>query len=123
MEQGQFKINIILFVDALDEYAGSDGEIVDFLVDCAKERPKSGTNLKICIFSRPFDAFLDSTILRDLPGFYIQDYRGGDILYFVSQRILQMAPPRIPQRAGRTYWPRKSVLKPKACSMGAACRR
>ena len=40
MEQDQFKINIILSVDALDEYAGSNGEIVDFLVDCAKERPK-----------------------------------------------------------------------------------
>ena len=37
MEQDQFNINIILFVDALDEYAGSYGEIV---VDCAKERPK-----------------------------------------------------------------------------------
>jgi hypothetical protein len=43
------------FVDGLNEYDGDDEEIIDLLQDLA-----SSKNIKVCVSSRPWNAFMDA---------------------------------------------------------------
>ena len=53
--QNQLPAKFCFFVDGLDEYEGEDEEIIALLQDLA-----SSPNVKICVSSRPWNAFVDA---------------------------------------------------------------
>lgn len=57
LEQKHQRLNLCLFIDALDEYGGTPEGIAQFLGDISGYPHPSLTTIKICFSSRPWDAF------------------------------------------------------------------
>lgn len=83
LRQNLLELNILLFIDALDEFSGRHEGLAKFLRDITSEANKSiSTKLKICFSSRPLNVFLD--YFSAVPGFYIQDHTRNDVKIVVD---------------------------------------
>jgi hypothetical protein len=73
------KVDICLFLDALDEYSGDHNSMAKFLCSVASRdlRPSGLTNIQICFSSRPLQVFLDH--FDQVPRFYMQNNTDKDI--------------------------------------------
>lgn len=101
LEQQDANVDIVLFLDALDEYDDPPELIAEALrdmgaprqpkVDFLSERKKGSTGstrIKICFSSRPWDVFVKN--FNNYPGFYIHEKTEGDIRKFVVDQILEL---------------------------------
>ena len=85
--QQVLRLDITLFLDALDEYDGNHESIASFLHSIAAAVDTSLTRFKICFSSRPLQIFLDK--FRDVPGFDIHEHTVEDISLVIHSKMTQ----------------------------------
>ncbi len=78
-------VDILLFIDALDEYDGPPEAIVNFIQSSVQKSHHGATSLKVCFSSREWEAF-EQSFSRG-PGFRIHDYTKADIERYISSRL------------------------------------
>ncbi|KAG8527833.1 uncharacterized protein KY384_006749 [Bacidia gigantensis] len=79
------KVNLCLFVDALDEHNGSYRELVDILMDIAQLTNNPTFRVRLILAGRPENVF--RTAFRDCPGFAIHEHTENDIRNYVDGRL------------------------------------
>lgn len=84
--QDQFKMNILLILDALDEYGGQPEFIASILQDLDDVQAPS-TRLRIIFSSRPWKVFTQE--FANTPGFRIHEHTGNDIEELCATQIPQ----------------------------------
>lgn len=84
--QVEHAITVFLCLDALDEYAGPQKDMVKFILDaCSCTSKQSKTRIKVCFSSRPEQLFLDS--FDTVPGISIHEHTADDIRNVVDQEF------------------------------------
>lgn len=87
--QSMFKMDLFLFLDALDEYNGRPEFIASFVQNLVQQsadpRSVSLTRIRILFSSRPWKALNDE--FAACPGFQIHDYTWNDIIDFCVASI------------------------------------
>jgi hypothetical protein len=78
LKQTRLPIDILLFLDALDEYGGRPDFIADFIKRMIDGPKSSATRVKICFSSRLWNVFIDQ--FQASPGFKIHERTKEDIL-------------------------------------------
>ena len=81
LEQKQIKLDVTLFLDALDEFDGPSEKIVRFIEKTVDQPIGSMTQVRVCCASRPWDVFNDR--FSRFPGFKIENYTKEDIKRYV----------------------------------------
>ena len=89
IEQSDLPIDLLLFVDALDEYEGPPEAIADFIQSLINPPEGTATRVKICFSSRPWNAFERN--FRDCPGFKIHEHTQRDIWEFINGKLGESA--------------------------------
>ncbi|KAI4266714.1 MAG: hypothetical protein L6R35_006919, partial [Caloplaca aegaea] len=79
--------NLCLFLDALDEHAGGNEELVSLIWHwiAAANDNSTTVHIKICLASRPWDIFKKT--FGQCPQFAIHEHTRGDIEMYTTQRI------------------------------------
>ena len=85
LSQRQQDLDILLFLDALDEYTGPSELIAEFVQSLVQPVVDSKTKLKVLISSRPWDAFV--TGFGRCPGFKMHEQTKGDMRVFVLDQL------------------------------------
>ncbi|KAL8834004.1 MAG: hypothetical protein Q9170_003978 [Blastenia crenularia] len=87
LTQSTYKVNLCLFLDALDEHAGENELLVELLMDMvAAAKANNGTVcLKICFASRPWDVFKKH--FSGCPQLVIHEHTQHDIEVYTTQRL------------------------------------
>jgi len=83
--QQVLRLDITLFLDALDEYNGNHEIIASFLHSIASAVDTSLTRFKICFSSRPLQIFLDR--FWDVPSFDIHEHTVEDINLVIHTKM------------------------------------
>lgn len=87
--QSLFKMDLFLFLDALDEYNGRPEFIASFVRNLVQQSADPGTSsltrIRILFSSRPWKALSDE--FAACPGFQIQDHTWNDIIDFCAASI------------------------------------
>lgn len=87
--QSLFKMDLFLFLDALDEYNGRPEFIASFVQSLVQQsadpEAKSSTRIRILFSSRPWKALSDE--FAACPGFQIHDHTWNDIIEFCAASI------------------------------------
>lgn len=76
---------IMLFIDALDEFVGTDIEIARFLNDLLYHESQQALRIRICASSRPHNVFYD--MFGEYPSLTIHDWTQDDISNYTSDRL------------------------------------
>jgi hypothetical protein len=85
LRQKTIRMDICLFLDALDEYEGGPEAIASFIKTVANPPIDSATRIKVCFSSRPLNIFVDEFEL--CPGFRIHEQTLNDISSYTSSRM------------------------------------
>ncbi len=85
--QQVLRLDIMLFLDALDEYNGNYEKFASFLHSIVAADDTSLTRLKIFFSSRPLQVFLDK--FRNVPGFDIHAHTVEDINLVIHSKMSQ----------------------------------
>ncbi|KAK2747372.1 hypothetical protein FQN55_005121 [Onygenales sp. PD_40] len=86
LSQQRIKVNIALFIDALDENTGDHRELLDLLGRLRNHANESNNvRLRLCLASRPENVF--RLAFAQVPGFAIHDMTREDIREYTAQRI------------------------------------
>lgn len=80
VSQTVFDIKFAFFIDGLDEYSGSHGEIAGILKQVSQR-----SNVKVCVSSRPLLVF--ERIFDSLPHLILQDLTYDDISLYVNNKL------------------------------------
>lgn len=87
--QSLFKMDLFLFLDALDEYNGRPEFIASFVQNLVQQSAETNTNsltrIRILFSSRPWKALNDE--FAACPGFQIHDHTWNDIIDFCAASI------------------------------------
>lgn len=83
--QRQVRVNIILFLDALDEKSGDKEQLVSLLEEILRMVDNRYVRLKICLASRPWSIFAEH--FGGCQGFAIQDFTKQDINTYAIGRL------------------------------------
>ncbi|KAL9077590.1 MAG: hypothetical protein Q9157_003314 [Trypethelium eluteriae] len=81
------KVNICLFVDALDEHAGGHRELILILKDIAEFTKNPFFRVRLILAGRPENVF--RTAFQDCPGFSIHNHTTEDIRQYTKGRVQQ----------------------------------
>ncbi|ETS76501.1 hypothetical protein PFICI_11888 [Pestalotiopsis fici W106-1] len=84
-DQDAFDLEVCLFLDALDEYAGSPEVVSAFLKDLVKAKLGSKTRTKILFSSRPWTVFRDH--FGTCPSFSIHEHTLEDIHEYCASSL------------------------------------
>lgn len=87
LEQQSVKLNITLFLDALDEFDGPIEKVVRFVEKTVSQPTASMTQVRICCASRPWNVFNDH--FNRYPGFQMENYTERDIIHYVWNTMYQ----------------------------------
>ncbi|KAH8808676.1 hypothetical protein F5884DRAFT_379423 [Xylogone sp. PMI_703] len=82
-QQG-LEVKFCFFIDGLDEYAGDHPEICQDLHKLSRS-----PHIKICVSSRPWNAFCDSFGADTTPKLFVHDLTRDDIRKFSESRLLE----------------------------------
>jgi hypothetical protein len=85
LSQRQQDLEIVLFLDALDEYSGPPEMIADFVQSLVEPVKNSRTVVKALFSSRPWDAFMAS--FGQQPGFKMHEETKSDMRRFVLDQL------------------------------------
>jgi hypothetical protein len=85
LTQNTSPVDLLFFIDALDEYDGPPEAIVDFLRTSLQKSSQGATRLKLCVSSREWTAFEDS--FAHEPGFKIHERTQDDIRRYILSRL------------------------------------
>lgn len=83
--QHNLPVDLVLFIDALDEYDGPAKAMVDFIRTSLEKSSQGVTRLKVCFSSREWTAF-EENFTRE-PGFKIHEHTQDDIRNYISSRL------------------------------------
>jgi hypothetical protein len=72
-----YRLNLCLFIDALDEHAGNHHELLDIIETFVSLAENPGFKLRLCLASRPENAFQQA--FQHFPGFPIHNWTTLDI--------------------------------------------
>jgi NACHT domain len=78
---------IVLFIDALDEFVGTDIEIARSLTDLLLYQNEQALRIRICASSRPHNVFYD--MFGEFPGLAIHDWTQKDIDIYTFDKLGQ----------------------------------
>lgn len=85
IEQREVRINLVLFLDALDEHEGDNDDLVRLIKDWVQRADGYYVNLKICLASRPWNVFRHN--FAHGPSFAIHHYTRDDIRIYAVSRL------------------------------------
>lgn len=85
LRQRQEDLELILYLDALDEFDGDPERVASFLLTCVREAHGSRTRLKICFASRPWNVFNDK--FTNTPQFRVEDHTAEDMQFYIRARL------------------------------------
>ncbi|KAI1628570.1 hypothetical protein EDD37DRAFT_13015 [Exophiala viscosa] len=86
---------VVLFLDALDEFNGYPEVIAEFLTRLsASPNEIASLDIRICFSSRPWDAFVERFDTCD--GFKLQDWTQSDIARYTGSRLVGMLQSQFP---------------------------
>jgi hypothetical protein len=85
LSQRQQELDVLLFLDALDEYSGPPEMIAEFVQSLVQTTTDSKTKLKVLFSSRPWDEFVAS--FGRCPGFKMHEQTEGDMRVFVLDQL------------------------------------
>lgn len=83
--QTKFKVNMCLFIDALDEHVGNHRELLRLLDDLVNLPFRSHVRVKLCLASRPENIFVQE--FQDCPGFLIHRFTSRDIQHYTLSKM------------------------------------
>ena len=83
--QNQVPLNVLFFVDALDEYEGNYRDLIRVIQDSFVSRGPSMVNVKICLASRPYPAFMN--VFGSCPGLLVHEHTRDDVQWYACQQI------------------------------------
>ncbi|KAH8897208.1 hypothetical protein GQ53DRAFT_803263 [Thozetella sp. PMI_491] len=95
LDQEARRMDLVLFLDALDEFDGNLNLISRFLKTLTERSPTSATRVKVCFSSRPWEVL--KTHFSDYPGFNLHEYTRHDIEEYAAGSLAssRIADPRI----------------------------
>ena len=85
LQQEILRVDICLFIDALDEYKGKHEDMAIFLANIIAAEQTTHTKIKVCFSSRPLNIFLDH--FRGVLSFSLHEYTKEDISGLVESRM------------------------------------
>ena len=83
--QKEVQMNIVFFIDALDEHHGSHRELVDILRGLSNSNNSATVRIKLCLASRHESVFPGA--FSKYPGFAIHDHTYSDIKQYAFDRV------------------------------------
>lgn len=83
--QNEDPLNMLLFIDALDEHMGNHRELIKVIRDSFIPRGASKVNVKICLASRPDPSFANA--FESSPGLSVHDYTRDDVQWYARQQL------------------------------------
>ena len=89
LEQKSVRLDLAVFLDALDEYDGDSGDIVRFLKTIMNLADDALTKIMVSFSSRPLQIYLDE--FHDVPGFSIHEQTRQDIALLIGSRLSENA--------------------------------
>ena len=87
LKQKEAKVNLCLFLDALDEYSGKNKDLSIFLKNIVHDSSLAWTKLKVIFSSRPSQVFLDEFDASHVPRFQLQDHTANDINVVIDTKM------------------------------------
>jgi hypothetical protein len=79
------KIRMCLFIDGLDEFAGTDREVIQLMTQLTSMYATSSEWHKLCVSSRPHTAF--EAAFKQRPSLRMQDLTKNDIYHYVHSQL------------------------------------
>jgi hypothetical protein len=110
LSQRQQELDVLLFLDALDEYSGPPEMIADFVQSLDQTTTDSKTKLKVLFSSRPWDAFVAS--FGRCPGFKMHEQTESDMRVFVLDQLsaIPTATPSLPPQNASVGSPSRDIV-------------
>ena len=88
LSQWEQELDILLLLDAVDEYSGPPELVVEFVQSLVEPVPGSKTKVKILFSSRPWDAFVSG--FGRCPGFKMHEQTKGDLRVFALDQLSEL---------------------------------
>ena len=85
IEQRKIQIRIVLFLDALDEHAGDNEELVEILKLISHKADNDYVSLKVCLASRSWSVFEHN--FSKCPGLVLQEHTRTDIHVYTRSQL------------------------------------
>jgi len=85
VQQDKIPINVLFFIDALDEHHGSHIELVEILKCLSNVENSTTVRIKLCLASRQESVFPGA--FHKSPGFAIHEYTHSDIEQYVGDHV------------------------------------
>ena len=85
IEQREIQIRIILFLDALDEHAGDNEELIKIVESMSEKADNNYVSLKVCLASRSWSVFEHH--FSKCPGLVIHKHTQSDIQVFTGGQL------------------------------------
>ncbi|RYP29592.1 hypothetical protein DL767_006644 [Monosporascus sp. MG133] len=85
LDQNTIKMDLVLFFDALDEFDGHPDMISRFMKSLLTNSTSSGTRVKVCLSSRPWESF--KVQFSAYPSFALQDHTKHDVEAYVVGKL------------------------------------
>ena len=85
ISQREQDLDVLLLLDALDEFSGPPEMIAEFIQSLVEPVPGSRTKVKILFSSRPWDAFVAG--FGRYPGFKMHEQTKGDLRVFAFDKL------------------------------------
>jgi hypothetical protein len=110
LSQRQQELDVLLFLDALDEYSGPPEMIAEFVQSLVQTTTDSKTKLKVLFSSRPWDAFVAS--FGRCPGFKMHEQTESDMRVFVLDQLsaIPTATPSLPPHNASVDSPSRDMV-------------
>ena len=83
--QNEVPLNVLFFVDALDEYEGNYRDLIRVIQNSFISRGPSMVNVKFCLASRPYPAFTNA--FGSCPGLLVHEHTRDDVQWYARQQI------------------------------------
>ena len=83
--QDEVPLNVLLFIDALDEHEGNHRDLIRVISNSSIARGASKVNVKFCLASRPDPAFMNA--FGSCPGLLVHEYTRDDVQWYARQQI------------------------------------
>ena len=83
--QSEVPLNVLFFVDALDEYEGNYRDLIRVIQNSFISREPSMVNVKFCLASRSYPAFANA--FGFCPGLLVHEHTRDDVQWYARQQI------------------------------------
>ncbi|KAG8533041.1 uncharacterized protein KY384_001824 [Bacidia gigantensis] len=85
LSQDEVELNVLFFIDALDEHSGNHRNLLSTINSCLVERSSPKVKVKLCVASRAEPIF--RIAFQDVPTLEVHLYTKGDIRLYAHEQI------------------------------------